>query len=225
MKKFTLLELLIVIAIIGILVSILMPSLNKAREKAKRAVCKSNQAQIGRAINVFAKTQKGRVPIGNWSSYQGNYFMKVNSYYPLLGSLYKTETVTAQDIFYCPSRSERPEDYDFTADSIVRSTYMTRPFLADTDIVWVNKTLPLMINELPFLSKFNGDEAVLTEKMVLYQHTSIIHEGDGANILSIDGAVAWNPFSSWTDPFRPVTSRDVAHDANLKDFWEEMDEL
>jgi len=196
MKKFTLLELLIVIAIIGILVSILMPSLNKAREKAKRAVCKSNQAQIGRAINVFAKTQKGRVPIGNWSSYQGNYFMKVNSYYPLLGSLYKTETVTAQDIFYCPSRSERPEDYDFTADSIVRSTYMTRPFLA-----------------------------VLTEKMVVYNHTSIIHEGDGANILSIDGAVAWNPFSSWTDPFRPVTSRDVAHDANLKDFWEEMDEL
>ena len=225
MKKFTLLELLIVIAIIGILVSILMPSLTKAREKAQRAVCKSNQAQIGRAMHVLAKTQKGRVPIGYWSSYQGNYFMKVNSYYPLLGSMYETETVTAKGLFYCPSRSERHEDYDFTTDSIVRSTYMTRPFLADTDIVWVNKTLSLMIEELPFLSKFNGDEAVLTEKMVVYNNTSIIHEGDGANILSIDGAVSWNPFSSWTDPFRPVTSRDVSHDANLKDFWEEMDKL
>ncbi|MCH2208096.1 MAG: prepilin-type N-terminal cleavage/methylation domain-containing protein [Lentisphaerales bacterium] len=42
MKKFTLMELLIVIAIIGILTSILLPSLHKAREKTKSAVCKSN---------------------------------------------------------------------------------------------------------------------------------------------------------------------------------------
>ena len=225
MKKFTLIELLIVIAIIGILVSILMPSLGKAREKAKRALCKSNQSQTGKAMNIFAKAQKGKIPIGYWSSYQGNYFMKVNSYYPLLGSMYNTETVTDKGLFYCPSRSERPEDYDFTTDSIVRSTYMTRPFLADTDIVWVNKTLPLMSKNLPFLSEFNGDEAILTDLMVVYKHTSIIHEGDGANILSIDGAVSWNPFSSWTDPFRKVTSRNASQDANLKDFWEEMDEL
>lgn len=44
--NFTLIELLIVIAIIGILVSILMPSLRKAREEAYSAVCKSNLKQI-----------------------------------------------------------------------------------------------------------------------------------------------------------------------------------
>ena len=46
-KSFTLIELLIVVAIIGILVSILMPSLANAREKAKLVVCLSNTKQIG----------------------------------------------------------------------------------------------------------------------------------------------------------------------------------
>lgn len=53
-KKFTLIELLIVIAIIGILVTLLMPSLSKAREKAKIAVCLSNQRQMATGYLTYA---------------------------------------------------------------------------------------------------------------------------------------------------------------------------
>lgn len=55
-KKFTIIELLVVVAIIGILATLLMPKLNKARENAKIAVCLSNQKQIATAYQLYATT-------------------------------------------------------------------------------------------------------------------------------------------------------------------------
>src|SRR5262245_36528143 len=61
---FTLVELLVVIGIIAILISILLPALNKAREASNRAVCGSNLHQIAIMLNVYASTNNGQVPIG-----------------------------------------------------------------------------------------------------------------------------------------------------------------
>ncbi|WDE98865.1 DUF1559 domain-containing protein [Lentisphaera profundi] len=70
MKKFSLIELLVVVAIIGILSSLLLPTLGKAREKAKTAVCKSNMKQISIAIFMYNDDNDGYYPIsqdGGWS--------------------------------------------------------------------------------------------------------------------------------------------------------------
>jgi prepilin-type processing-associated H-X9-DG protein len=67
----------------ALLVSILLPSLNRGRETANRVKCASNMKQIGLGIQLYENENKGKYP-------------------PDLGTLLKTEDLTAQ-VFICPS--------------------------------------------------------------------------------------------------------------------------
>ena len=110
-RIFTLIELLIVIAIIAILAGMLLPALNAAREKARAIKCAGNLKQYGMAIAMYAHTYQDYLLIQNPVNHKTGtigYIYQWGGYIQteLMPKMRETDWKAGRSINSCPSRNK-----------------------------------------------------------------------------------------------------------------------
>ncbi|HZZ42574.1 MAG TPA: prepilin-type N-terminal cleavage/methylation domain-containing protein [Tepidisphaeraceae bacterium] len=106
---FTLVELLVVIGIIGLLISILLPTISKAREQSNRVVCSSNMRELYNEMRIYSAMYNDVCPIGYIQEKAFSYIMNwsnSSSSPPKpsqMGLLVAAGISKNPKAFYCPS--------------------------------------------------------------------------------------------------------------------------
>ncbi len=124
-KNFTLIELLIVIAVIAVLLSMLLPALNKAREAGQRTVCASNLRQNFLAYASYANDQvwyPASSELASLDYQQGAWYWKIAPYLmPALPKVASWEQCAAfrnSSTFRCPNTVIPPGNLDMSSYAV-----------------------------------------------------------------------------------------------------------
>ncbi|MGD0815096.1 MAG: type II secretion system protein [Verrucomicrobiota bacterium] len=97
---FTLVELMVVIAMTLILTALLLPALSGAKEKARRAVCKNNLHQLYVGFDLYAANNADVLPS---AADNDNQYHSIRLSDQTFTNLVQTYTAGSSNIFYCPN--------------------------------------------------------------------------------------------------------------------------
>ncbi len=100
-RAFTLIELMVVVAVIGLLVAILLPALSKARAQGRLAVCATNLRQIGVAMRVYINGHRDRLPHASFMPSMGPFPLDTKKSI-FIADVLRKETDNGE-VFHCPN--------------------------------------------------------------------------------------------------------------------------
>ena len=235
-RGLTLIELMVVIAIIGVLIGLLLPTVGRARESARRTACASNLRQVHQSFVLFAADFDGHVPLGyrddNESGDPNKQFNSMiysgtTGKFCLFGVLYQERKMPQPEVFFCPSnlhpqsmfRSDInpwPPGPDGDPKRNVYGGYGARPEKALTDEVQKNNP-----SSMPRLADF-GAKAIFADLTAVPARVDLRHK-DGVNVLYGDGSANWVPRAAFNKPLSECKGIGAQYNKQQGEIWDAFD--
>ena len=208
--NFTIVELLVVISIIVILVSMLLPALNKARAKGHTAACKNNLKQFGTAFAIYENAYNDYlIPYENqkWG-------INVVKALPLSKGASDKFAAYSNKIFDCPGVVNSADGYgDYGYSDAISGNYANYPLLKITRIRKPSSIIAITDNNYYSKPKY----AMIYAPSIWgasyynasygYYNNIGTHHNDGPNVLWLDGHVdgrkikdVWGTYSKYWEP-------------------------
>jgi hypothetical protein len=183
-RGFTIVDVLVSIAVIAVLISILMPSLSLVRETTRRLVCASNTRQIGLGLAMYAEDFSGFLPPTRFETNSDAHRLTTVRVldnpegWDGLGWLFGANYLDAPQVLYCPSHKG---DNKFSAfaerwhgeygEIIANYHYRGRPAGRSFLTLFSEPTVAIVADGMRTRADFN--------------------HGIGSNVLRIDLSVVW----------------------------------
>jgi prepilin-type N-terminal cleavage/methylation domain-containing protein len=221
LQAFTLIELLVVIAIIAILAALLLPALVSAKERARRAACKSNVRQFIVAAHLYGGDYTDKLPSG--LSELGN---GTDEHIPVISTATRNSLLrytTAPKILHCPGLGKPfnpvagwfESGYGFVIGYNYLGGHTNTPWpqLAPGFLTWTSPQILTADNSLALVTDMNDWSPGYKKSFAPHgAHGPILRAGDfsnssangaapkdigavGGNVGLLDGSVNWKPIS------------------------------
>lgn len=226
-RGFSLIELLVVVAIIAVLAGMAMVGVSTVRALAKRSTCANNLRQTAMALTQFATDRDGMVPLLYDSVKQGNYVVWDLGLRPRgWGLLFEGDYLEVPQVLYCPAATRVTNmRYNATGNiwrnngTLTRASYSIRPEL----LVAANANAPTV---LPLLRRFHND-ALAADGCSQGNQPMSMHV-DGINVAYGDAHVRWQPLGALAPAWHAIPDNAAwssSYDAAGTALWNGLDDL